>query len=382
MKPVDEKVTRLSSEGLSLILGGRQYGESDGDYYDSRFKMDLPPKLLQLGQDLLSASRLQMLVPDAAYEDIYAAYGSDLNILTRCRKSLATCIEAAIRARASEADEDAQAFLSKLTEELKSFDYQPSLDLGAEALKLEPRILVPRLQLQFQVDVDALVRRTALWLHTLAERDHISVVEWFNPSALRYHFFRMDETHTDEGSKITKTGNFIDGVTTTTETKTRIITASERRVHTVVGAQVHRLEQYRGRVPERISRFINEIPRELREYVSIVDGNVTQEEIRRKDISDRVAVETRSVFQPDPAVLLFDTWALTGWGGSSNEQASSIYRGHPASRADRIFLASLTATVVATLSAMQLGGGRVGIMVGIFGAVMTIMSQIGMRIGK
>lgn len=382
MKPVDEKVARLSTEGLELILGGRTYGAEEGDHA-GRFRMDLPPKLKKLATDLLESSRIQALSSAASYEMIYTAYGHDLPMLQRCRAGLTACIDAAIRSRAAASDEDAQAFLEKLATELKPFEHEPTLSLGSEALRLTPAALVPQLQLQLQTDVDSIVRGAALWLDALAERECISLVEWFNPSAARYHFFRMGEVRDDLGSSATKAGNHFEGFTTTTEQKTRITVFDERRTHTVVNTRMHDLSEYRGPVPERIARFIDRIPRELRRYASVIEGSVTREEIVRKDnLSSRVDVQTHSVFEPDPAVVLFDAWALTGWGGSSGEPSGSSYQGSPASRADVALIVLFIITGLASVLVMSVAGGRAAILVAIFGGIMTLMNQIGMRAKK
>lgn len=382
MKPVKETTPRLSTEGLNLILGGRTYGESKGDYYDTRFKMDLPPKLREFGATIIAASQLCALSDNAEAQQIYDAYGHDFDMLTRYRDAVRTCIVAAIRGRAPEGDKDSQEFLERLISEIQPIEHAPTLNLSAETLRLEPVQLLKQLKLQVQVDVDALVRTVALWLHTLVERDHVSVVERINPSAVRYHFFRMEEERANLGETMTVTGNLIVGRTTTTEKKTRVNVFNERRTHTVVGTEECSLRGYRNRVPPRIARFVDAIPSELRQFVSIIDGTVTHEEIYRKGVSSRVEVETRSVYVPDPAVVLFDTWALNGWGGSAAELATATYHGHPMSYADKVFIGSIAVTLLVAFLAMSSIGGRGAILVAVVGAILTAMSQIGLRIGK
>jgi len=59
------------------------------------------------------------------------------------------------------------------------------LDLGPEARKLEAPELLQPLRDQFGSDVEDLKQSIAAWKHMLAEDDHVSVIEWFNPRAIR-----------------------------------------------------------------------------------------------------------------------------------------------------------------------------------------------------
>jgi len=114
--------------------------------------------------------------------------------------------------------------------------------------------------------------------------------------------------------------------------------------------------------------------------VRIIDGNVTHEEVQRRLTSNKVEVEKHSVYRPDPALALFNTWAINGWGGSIEEESRSIYRGHPLARANKLLVGSLLATATAALLTEPFGGSRASLLVATIGLVLTALNQLGMRL--
>ena len=46
----------------------------------------------------------------------------------------------------------------------------------------------------------------------------------------------------------------------------------------------------------------------------------------------------------DPALALFNSWAINGWGGSTPEPARSFYQGHAISNANKILALELMGT--------------------------------------
>jgi len=379
MKLVDPSVPRVTEDGLKLIIGGRTYGDA-ASTPDALLHMRVPEQMRRLGEALEQRSKLAGL-PEAADRDaIYHAYGHDLDLLTRYRGGFRKTIEAAIRARAAPDQHTAQAFLDRTVERLAELDHEPTLELGPEALRLDEPALVARLRDQFRADVAQLQSSIAAWMHLLAEDEHVSVIEWFNPRALRYHFFRVDEDRQELTRNETRTGDIFRGRTITTRTRSRVNVVCERRVHTVVSAQSYRPETYPRRVPERIARLVDDIPAEVKPFVTIIDGTVTREDVHRSIAETRIVSETRSVFIPDPAIALFDTWAVTGWGGSAAEPARSLYRGHTIARANSIFSLELVGTMLATMIAGVAEGRRGAMVVGAVGLILTAFQQIGMRI--
>ncbi|MBV9757914.1 MAG: hypothetical protein JO047_12725 [Alphaproteobacteria bacterium] len=379
MKPVDPTVPRITEDGLKLIVGGRTYGDAACTPDDLR-RMAVPSELHALGAALQAHSKLAGLLPDAAREAIYTAYGHDLELLARYRAAFRTTIEAAVRARAAPDQPAAQAFLQRITAQIAAIDHAPTLDLGSAALQLEPAALLARLREQFAADIAQLEQSVAAWMHMLAEDDTVSVIEWFNPRALRYHFFRMDEERHELARDVIRTGDYIRGRTITTTATDLVNVVSERRVHTVVNAQSYRPEEYRRRVPARIARLIDAIPEEVRPFVAIIDGTVTNEDVHRQIAESRIVTETHSVFIPDPALALFNTWAVTGWGGSAEEPATSLYRGHVLARADRILAAEAVGTAIATGLGALAEGRRGAFVIAAVCLILTAFQQLGMRI--
>ena len=379
MELVDPSVPRITEEGLMLIIGGRTYGDAAATL-DGLRHMPVPAAMDALSESLQRHSKLAALAPDAGSEAIYDAYGHDLGLLTRHRAAFEKTIAAAVRARAAPDRGAAQAFLERITEQIAEIDHEPKLDLGAEALKLDPVALSARLRDQFSADIDDLKRSVAAWMHMLAEDDDVSVIEWINPRALRYHFFRIEEERQQLARDERRSGDYIRGRTVTTTVTDRVSVVSERRVHTVVNAQSYRPEQYLRRVPERIARLIDAIPAEVKPFVTIIDGTVSKENVHRQVAETRIVTETRSVFIPDPALALFNTWAVTGWGGSVEEPARSLYRGHVLARANNILSAELAGTVVAAGLGGVAEGRRGAIVTAAVCLVLTAFQQLGMRI--
>ncbi len=380
MKPVSADVARLTDDGLALRIGGRIYGAAKDRTLDGLKAMDVPKDLDPLVDSLVRKSELLKLEKAGSHTDIYSRYGNDLQMLTRYRNALRACVAAAIEARAESRHTDSQAFLKTLIDDIDPVEFKPSLRLADEELKLGLDELLLKLQKQFRDDVTNLTRNVALWFHALANKEVVSVIEWFNPTALRYHFFRMEDDRTALGTTKETTGDFFKGRTTTTTKKTQVDTYAERRAHTVVDAQAHTIDAYRAKVPQRIARLIDSIPPEMKEFVTIIDGHVSQEEVHRRKATSRVEVETKSVFTPDPAVALFNTWAIGGWGGSTPEASRSVYQGHAIERANRELALWVLAAVAVAVPGVMLAGMRGAAVLTGAVALIALIRQAGLRL--
>ena len=381
MKPVPFDIPRLTEDGLAVLVGDRLYGdEAAGRHLDKLKKMSVPREMDALGSMLTNQSRLLALSAGSTQETIYDSYGRDLELLVRYRNAFKKTIDAAVRGRASSDDGTAQKFLDRATEEISEIVHEPTLDLGPDALKLAPAELCGRLQQQFRSDVESLKQNVAIWLHLLAEADYVSVVEWFNPKVLRYHFFRMDSVHQEVGRQQTTSGNFITGRTITTTVEKNVTTFNERRVHTVVNASSVAPDAYLRRVPERIAHLMNSIPAEVKPFVTIIDGMVSQEQIHRRLASSQIETETHSVYIPDPALALFNSWAINGWGGSTPEESRSLYRDHALAKANRWLFGELVGSFLLAAAAASFEGRRGAIVVGVICLTLTLFQQLGMRI--
>ena len=381
MQPSADNAPRLGEGGLTLVVNGRTYdGDVSAEHVGQVARMPVPKEMDALAEALTRQSRLLALAADSGQTEIYDAYGHDLKLLSGYRDAFRATVEAAIRARTASDETSAQAFLDRMTAQLSEVVHEPTLNLGPDALRLEPADLLRQLQRQFRADVESLKQGVAVWLHVLAESDYVSVIEWFGPKALRYHFFRVDAARREQGRKVEQSGNVFVGITTTTTVESAVQVTHERRVHTVVNAEAHDPSTYLRKVPERIARLMDAVPAEIRPFVTIIDGTVTEEEVHRRLVSKHVEVERRSVYTPDPALALFNTWAINGWGGSTPERAASVYRGHALVRANRILVAELVGTAALAALAFGLEGRRAGIVAGLVCLILVFFQQLGMRI--
>ena len=383
MQAASPAVPALTDPTLAVVIGERIYGDpAETDHLGSLRRMPVPPEMDRLRAALEQRSRLLALAENSRPEDIYDAFGKDLELLVRYRDAFKSTVDAAVRARASAADATAQAFLDPIAGQIAEVVFEPTLDLGPNAVRLQADALRRALQDQFRADVASLVRCVAVWLHVLAESQFVSVIEWFNPRAVRYHFFRADSERREIERKRMVTGDAFSGRTVTTTKRFQNDLFSERRVHTLVNAEIHTPEEYRQRVPRRIAQLIDAIPGEVKPFVSIIDGTVSQEEIHRRLTESRIETTTRSVFIPDPALALFNSWAINGWGGSAPEKARSLYQGHPLSKANRYLIAEAVGTVALTALAGIAEGRRGAIVLFLICAILTGFQQLGMRVER
>jgi len=381
MQPFADQVTDMPQEGLALSIDGRTYGDDrEPDHLGSLRRMPVPPQMEELRAALERHSQLLALPEASAPAIIYDAFGKDLQLLARYRDAFRQAIDAAVRARALATDETAQAHLDPLTEQISEVVFEPTLDLGPAAVQLAPAELLRRLQDQFRADTDMLVRSVAVWLHVLAESQFVSVVEWFNPRAIRYHYFRMETQQQELHRERKVSGDIFTGRTVTTTTTTQNDLVSERRTHTVVNAEVHAPEAYLRRVPQRIADLIDATPPEVRPFLSIIDGMISQEQVHRRITESKVETTTRSVYIPDPALALFNTWAINGWGGSTEEAARSVYRDHPLSTANKYLIAEVIGTVIVAGLSSVFEGPRGGLVLAFICAILIAFHQLGMRL--
>ncbi len=134
-------------------------------------------------------------------------------------------------------------------------------------------------------------------------------------------------------------------------------------------------------MPKRIAQLVDDMPPEVRQFATIISGRVTQEQVSRKTASSQIETHTTSVWVDDPAVALFDTFAIAGYGGTSAEPARAVYAGHAIQKANNWFFGSAVGTAACTIGA-AFAGGRAAVVVFAICATLTLLSQIGMRIGS
>jgi hypothetical protein len=342
--------------------------------------MPVPTEMDALVAALHRESKLLALTSGSPAQAIHNAYGADLALLIRYRDAFRKTIKAAVHARADTGHTDAQAFLAEMVGTLGDLAHAPNLDLSADAVKLEPVQLLTRMQDEFRSDAEDLKTSVAIWLHALVENDIVSVIERLGAHGMKYHFYHMTSERQEVHREIDDPGDSLRGRLVTSTVKTSVKVFSERRVHTVVDAQSHALDAYARRVPARIARLIDSIPPEVREFVRIIDGNVSKEEVHRRQESGGIVTEVHKVWVPDPTPAVFDSWALAGWGGSLAEPARSIYRGHVAQKANREFLIAVVVTLLLAGLAFRFDGIRAGSLVLAVCLVLVLMRQLAIRI--
>lgn len=379
-----QTVEKPTANAIALTVGGRIYGdEVAGDRFAHLREMTVPKELDALVDALHAKSELLKLATTSSAEAIHRAYGTDLAMLTKYRNAFQQTLAAAVRARADETHIDAQAFLANVAAQIGQIDHNPKLDLDQYVLQLDPPARLARLQTDFKGDVDELKQALVIWLHAMTENDIVSVIEWIDggKTAAKYHFIRMESAR-DAKSTVHDPGMNLRGRHVTTKTETKVEVFSERRSHTVVDAKSHALDAYTRRVPQRIARLVDSIPAEVRPFVTIIDGNLSKEEVHRKTEASRTEVTEKSVWVDDPTPALFGTWALGGWGGTTNEASNSLYSGHALSKANLWLVVGLALTALAGAMTMPLGGSRIAGLVVLVCAALVLFSQIGMRIGE
>lgn len=385
-KMAPQSEARISDAGLMMLLGGRTYGESlSGDlgYFEHLKQMTIPPALKALSQSLERKSALLSLSGDVSDVEIHEAYGHDLGLLIRYRDGFNKTIKVAVLGRAPSDHEDAQEFLELATKQIAAVVHKPLLSLNAERLKLPSAEQLSLLQADFKQDAEALEQSVAIWLHMLAENEHVSVIERLSPTALRYHFFKMESKRDVVVIGKHDPGPRMGGRTVTTESEVTVEVIGERRSHTVVDAKSYALNRYPEHVPQRIADLIGAIPNDVRDFVTVIGGNVTEEDVTRQFASGKVDHKTESVFVPDPALALFGEYALGGWGGSEAEPTLALYKGHKLAQANTWLVWSLVVVVaLAAAAGLTFGGLRIAAAVGIIGAILVALHQVSLRLGN
>jgi hypothetical protein len=371
---------RNLADGIARTINGRTYGQTSVDSFANLRQMPVPKEMDALVAALHRESKLLALTLGSPAEVIHNAYGADLQLLIRYRNAFRQTIEAAVHARADTHHTDAQAFLADMVGALGDIAHEPNLDLSADTVKLEPAQLLARMQDEFRSDAEDLKSGVAIWVHALVENDIVSVIERLGAHGVKYHFYHMTSDRQEVDRKTDDPGMSLRGRFVTSTVKNAVNVFSERRVHTVLNARSHALDEYTRRVPARIARLIDAIPPEVKQFVTIMDGNVSKEEVHRRQESGEIVTETHKVWVSDPTPALFDSWALAGWGGSLAEPARSTYQGHVAQKANREFLIAVSLTLLLSGLAFRFDGIRAGSLVLAVCLILVLMRQMAIRI--
>src|SRR5262249_54771402 len=147
MQAVSAAVPALTDQTLAVVIGERTYGDPrEADHLGSLRRMPVPPEMDQLRATLEERSRLLALAEDSSPEDISDAFGKALKQLVRYRDAFKSTADAAVRARAPANDKAARAFLDPITRQIAEVVFEPTLDLGPNAVRLPTDALRRALQ--------------------------------------------------------------------------------------------------------------------------------------------------------------------------------------------------------------------------------------------
>jgi hypothetical protein len=315
------------TDSVGVVLEGRHFGMDQP--MDVKFRQPIPEALTAVGVDLRTRSALLGLGAQGhplTRPLIADAYGADLRTLERRREEFTAWMREVIRCsivspagRAPLVEADVQKAWAELRAEVPAVGSSDLLRLPFERARRLPSELIGELQGEYRDATHRLIQLFTFWLHRLVEGEFIGLVEWAGEAAdvCRYHFIQHEYRQDVLGEEIRaeRAGPIWGGtVTTFLDRAIRSQLFGLRYVHHLVGATLHRPEEYPHLMPERIHRLLKTAPLWLRPHVLLVDGQLTRQEIVRQQIADRTAVETRvlSVYRYDPGVLL-GPFIIAGW---------------------------------------------------------------------
>ena len=187
----------------------------------------------------------------------------------------------------------------------------------------------------------AIASQLLMSLHVLVERQVVGIIDWYDDTACKLHFYRhivtQDQIRTKATQRSSTAVNADTSRTITTEhfeqLKGRNTHSIERHEHRVVDAETREPDQARHLIPHKHKSFLDHIPHWILKYVRILEGNLTYESIgsrtvrvetfQSKPIRTGIHKETLPVVRTpdelDPAILL-GHFVLTGWTQREIEQ--------------------------------------------------------------
>lgn len=312
---------------LSLVrtLDGRVYGKKLD--WDTRTEQPLPSFCQPIREDMIKASALIALRPEADRESIYGAYEHDLKFLQRRLADVVTCVENAVRhsvIRQSRNELGPDKEWDKLKKNIPSFGQINMLDLSADLAAKEPAVLLASLQSSYRSGVTLLLERMCLWFDTLVGFEFVGQVEFTSSETGRYYYYRhsltqrtkfteqntdSEETHDPEvpfGERITYT---------TSEYRTWAeVHDLELHEHHIVRAREQPIAEFAQPLPVRVKAFVEALPTWLRLHMKVVSGTITLERIIKRKLQEKEGLEVKilNVTKGSPAVVL-GHYAFVGW---------------------------------------------------------------------
>lgn len=332
----------IPSDRIAVELNGRRYGLDEP--MEEKFLQAVPGSFQELGTAIRKQSALLAVQPGPGLDKqaVFDAYAADLALLERQMHDFECCVKQAIRCsiitRQHAEEATAEAAVEKtwqvLTAEIPPLGKVPLIQLPYTRAAKPPDALLRELQEEFGDAVQRVLKLFSFWCHRLVEKELVGLVEWADLDVCRYHYFRHERTEAvlSEQRRVDRTveRNSLWGPRTEERTiRERTVRSElfhERRVHHIVSARLHALDDYRGPVPNRVRAFLDAAPAWLRPLLQVVEGQMTMEEILRQKKSEATGVETQvtAVYKYCPGVLLAP-FNLIGW--SADELAEPTRRG-------------------------------------------------------
>ncbi len=303
---------------LTLELGGRVYGASlahDKGLSRSTERVELDPAGMVFLQDVYDTSQILRLLDGATLDDVVQAYTADLASLSLRKREIVGVFGEICRSQFRVQDSSPSALDDTLTNlKLTVFEDQFCLRIQLTADRCASTDLSIWIKKEFEAE---LVRMSVLVGDMMQRLVHLNLVGLItyapdDPQICQFYYFTKEAISEIAETKRVLPRSGPDRVIETTRTETRIIRQT-RSTHHLVKAGVHRAEDYKEAVPNRIHRFFGSIPPWLMNSLIVVDGTEVLCESVTFVTADVVERRSLSVVRYDPAVVI-GPFVLAGWG--------------------------------------------------------------------
>jgi hypothetical protein len=305
---------------IPLTISGRNFGAGSVTANDL-LQQPIPTEFQPLNDELTRESALLKLVTSVTKQQVFAAYGHDLEVLKKFAMQLNDFFEAVVRSSIHHQDkEDAELFtrLRGLPPRLTDLSL---ITLDVTLAEQDAQEILVDLRRQFLAAVEGMCRDFVAHLHLLAETQWIGLLERSDrdPSIGAITFI----THADE-MRVTDRQTSTSSTQTTTTTTMLIADYVVLHRHELADIAIVTVDQYRRHryIPKRVSTFIELTPAWLRPQLRVVDGTQIREQTRRLKTNEStvVLIETTPVYQYDPGIALGNL-ILTGWDEAEATQS-------------------------------------------------------------
>lgn len=314
---------RVASDRVPVDRDGWLFGQPVKER--AKPGISVPDTLASLADMLRPQFQLLQLVAKNVNDKqvVYDAYGHDLELLRQTLASLDATVDAAIGASVTFAsgggdEKRRNARKKQLVQIAHDACEEISVDhaFGLNYLDASQDGVSLSLHLQQRLEESLAqgLQRLGLRLKALVDNQCIGLVTWSDFDVCCYHFFVQEERETTLSAQVRQEEGIAE-VRTVETRKFRRVQMRIRRVHHLVNARLHNLDDYRGLVPFRVREFLNTVPADVRHLLQVVDGQMTQQEEVATVVGEETGVEQKviGVYKKDPAITIGD-FVLVGWG--------------------------------------------------------------------